>query len=96
MSADDGKGYDAIENIKPHDAEKGVETTYTAVARREKIYRGKCEQKGTKTWKLRPKEYIVGAMLAVTLKLSKTVKNFPNPPTGLRIVTKRSPRDWLA
>ena len=53
----------------------------------------RCEQKGTKTWRLRPKEYIVGAIFAVTLRLSRAVKNFPNLPTGRRNVTKRSPRD---
>ena len=32
-------------------------------------------------------------MFAVTLRLSNTVKKFPNPPTGLRMATKRSPSD---
>ena len=40
-----------------------------------------------------PKEYIVGAMFAVTLKLSKTVKNFPKPFVGERTAVKRSPID---
>ena len=91
MGPDDGKRYDAIEHINPHDAAKCVEMTYTAVARREKIYRGKCEQKGTKTWKLRPKEYIVGAIFAVTLRLSRTVKNFPKLPTGWSMASSSPP-----
>lgn len=44
-------------------------------------------------WKLIPNEYIVGAMLAETLRLSSTVRNFPKPPTGDRITENRLPRD---
>lgn len=66
------------------------------MASTENTYRGRCAQKGKNTWKVRPNEYIVGAMFAVTLKLRRTVKNFPKPPVGLRTVAKRSPRDSSA
>ena len=36
-------------------------------------------------------EYIVGALLAVTLKLSTTVKAFPNLPTGESIALRSPP-----
>ena len=65
----------------------------TAVARTEKMYRGRTALDGTKTWKLIPKEYIVGAMFAVTLRLSSTVRNLPNPPVGWRMAAIRSPTD---
>ena len=48
---------------------------------------------GTVIWKLMPNEYIVGAMLAETLRLRSTVRNFPKPPTGDRITEKRLPRE---
>ena len=64
-----------------------------AVDKIENTYRGRCAQNGMKTWKVNPNEYIVGAMFAVTLKLSNTVKNFPKPFVGARIVEKRSPID---
>ena len=70
-----------------------VRKTYTAVASTEKTYRGRCAQSGKNTWKARPKEYIVGAMFAVTLKLSRTVRNFPKPPVGRSTAMNRSPRD---
>lgn len=50
-------------------------------------------QNGAKTWKLSPKEYIVGAILAVTLRLSSTVKKFPNPPVGERTDWRSAPGD---
>lgn len=36
-------------------------------------------------------EYIVGVLLPVTLKLSSTTRNLPNPPTGARIALTSPP-----
>jgi hypothetical protein len=36
-------------------------------------------------------EYIVGALFPVTLKLSNTIKNLPNPPTGESIAFRSPP-----
>lgn len=56
--------------------------TNIAMASNEKTYRGTLEVKGIKIWKLKPNEYNVGATFPTTDKATKTVKNFPNPPTG--------------
>jgi len=56
--------------------------TYTAVAITENTYLGTTTSGGMKVWKLMPKEYIVGALFPVTLKLTNTIKTFPNLPTG--------------
>lgn len=64
-----------------------------AVANREKAYRGTFAQNGASTWKLSPKEYIVGAILAVTLRLKSTVRKFPKPPAGESTACSRAPGD---
>jgi len=46
---------------------------------------------GTRVWKLMHIEYIVGALVAVTLKLSSTTKNLSNLPNGESIAARRPP-----
>jgi len=57
----------------------------------ENTYLGTFDMAGIITWKLKHIEYSVHAMLAVTLRLSITVRNFPKLPTGLSIASKRPP-----
>jgi hypothetical protein len=56
--------------------------TYTAVAITENTYLGRTTNGGMNVWKHMPKEYIVGALFPVTLKLMNTIKIFLNLPTG--------------
>ena len=56
--------------------------TYTAVAITENTYLGRTTNGGMNVWKHMPKEYIVGALFPVTLRLMNTIKTFPNLPTG--------------
>ena len=56
--------------------------TYNAVAITENTYLGMTTDRGTKVWKHMQKEYIVGTLTPVTLKLMNTIKTFPNFPTG--------------
>lgn len=64
--------------------------THTAVANTENTYLGTVANGGTRVWKAMPIEYIVGALFPVMLKLSNTIRNFPNPPTG-ESIARRSP-----
>ena len=65
------------------DVDKWGETrTYTAVAITENRYLGRATNGGMRVWKHMPKEYIVGALVPVTLKLTSTIRTFPNLPTG--------------
>jgi hypothetical protein len=57
----------------------------------EKTYLGTFDKAGIITWKLKHIEYSVHAILAVTLRLSITVRNFPKLPTGLSMASKRPP-----
>ena len=56
--------------------------TYSAVAITENTYLGTATSGGMQVCKHMPKEYIVGALFPVTLKLTNTIKTFPNVPTG--------------
>jgi hypothetical protein len=55
------------------------------------MYRGMTTNGGMNVWKAMHIEYIVGEMLVVTLKLSNTIKNLPNPPTGESIALRSPP-----
>jgi hypothetical protein len=46
---------------------------------------------GIRVCKARHIEYIVGAMVAVTLKLRNTINTFLNPPTGESIAFRSPP-----
>jgi hypothetical protein len=61
-----------------------VETT-------EKTYLGTITDDGISVWKAMHNEYIVGALMPVTLKLSNTIKNLPNPPRGESIALRSPP-----
>jgi hypothetical protein len=65
--------------------------THTAVANTENTYLGTAADGGTRVWKAMPIEYIVGALFPVMLKLSNTIRNFPNPPTGESIALRSPP-----
>jgi hypothetical protein len=65
--------------------------THTAVANTENMYLGTAANGGTRVWKAIPIEYIVGALFPVMLKLSNTIRNFPNPPTGESIALRSPP-----
>ena len=65
--------------------------TYTAVAITENTYLGMTTEGGMKVWKHMPKEYIVGALFPVTLKLMNTIKTFPNLPTGWSMASTSPP-----
>jgi hypothetical protein len=65
--------------------------TYTALANTENTYLGTTTNGGIKVWKAMHIEYIVGAMLAVTLKLSNTIRTLPNMPTGESIALRSPP-----
>jgi hypothetical protein len=56
--------------------------SYNAVMITEKTYLGTANSGGIRVWTAIPIEYIVGEVLAVTLKLSNIIKNFPKLPTG--------------
>jgi hypothetical protein len=63
-------------------ANVGGTRTYTAVPITENTYLGMTTDDGMKVWKHMQKEYIVGTLTPVTLKLMNTIKTFPNFPTG--------------
>ena len=67
--------------------------TYTVVATTENTHLGtpRTHLAGIITGNPIPKLYIVGAIFAVTLRLNRTVRNFPNPPAGLRTALRRAP-----
>ena len=65
--------------------------THTAVAITENTYLGRATSGGMRVWKHIPKEYIVGALVPVTLKLTNTIKTFPNLPTGSSIALTSPP-----
>jgi hypothetical protein len=65
--------------------------THTAVANTENTYLGTAADGGTRVWKAMPIEYIVGALFPVMLKLSNTIRNFPNPPAGESIALRSPP-----
>ena len=65
--------------------------THAAVANTENTYLGTAENGGTRVWKAIPIEYIVGALFPVMLKLSNTIRNFPNPPAGESIALRSPP-----
>src|SRR6266849_8856134 len=65
--------------------------THTAVANTENTYLGMAANGGTRVWKAMPIEYIVGALFPVMLKLSNTIRTFPNPPTGESIALRSPP-----
>jgi hypothetical protein len=46
------------------------------------MYLGTTTSGGIRVWKDMPIEYIVGELLAVTLKLSNTTKTLPKPCAG--------------
>jgi hypothetical protein len=56
--------------------------TYITVPNTENTYLGTAANDGTRVWIAMHIEYIVGALVAVTLKLSNTISALPNPPTG--------------
>ena len=60
----------------------GRERTYTAVAINENTYLGTTTSGGMQVWRHIPKEYIVGALFPVTLKLMNTIKTFLKLPAG--------------
>lgn len=65
--------------------------THTAVANNENTYLGTVANGGIRVWKAMPIEYIVGALFPVMLKLSNTIRNFPNLPAGESIALSSPP-----
>jgi hypothetical protein len=65
--------------------------THTAVTNTEKTYLGTTISGGIRVWIAIPIEYIVGEVLAVTLKLSNTIKTLLNLPTGDSIALMSPP-----
>ena len=65
--------------------------TYTATANTESTYLGTATNGGISVCKTMHIEYIVGALTAVTLKLSNTINTFLNPPTGKSIALRSPP-----
>jgi hypothetical protein len=77
-------------------AKRGSIFTYTAVTTTEKTYLGTTTSGGIRVWKDMPIEYIVGELLAVTLKLSNIIKSFPNLLVGESIAFISPPTFPLA
>ena len=65
--------------------------TYTPAANTERTYLGTAAAGGIKVWKAMHIEYIVGAVVVVTLKLSNTIRTLPNLPTGDSIAFRSPP-----
>jgi hypothetical protein len=65
--------------------------THTAVTNTEQTYLGTTISGGIRVWIAIPIEYIVGEVLAVTLKLSNTIKTLLNLPTGDSIALMSPP-----
>jgi hypothetical protein len=73
-------------------AEKNeVNKTYTAAEHTARTYLGTTAKGGINVWDAMPIEYIVGAMVVVTLKLSNTIRTLPNLPTGDNIAFRSPP-----
>ena len=98
-------GKSGVELVLPHDGqhsyplryrsvrswEESNNQTYTTVATTEKTYLGTAANGGTRVWNAMHIEYIVGALLPVTLKLSNTIRTLPNPWTGESIALRSPP-----
>ena len=54
-------------------------------------YLGTTTSGGIRVWNPKHIEYMIGALLAVTLKLSNTTRNLPNLPTGDSIAPTSPP-----
>jgi hypothetical protein len=72
-------------------AEKHEIETYIPAANTERTYLGTAAAAGIKVWKAIHIEYIVGAVVVVTLKLSNTIRTLPNFPTGDSIALRSPP-----
>lgn len=57
----------------------------------ENTYLGRDTRGGINVWKAKHIEYILGTLAAVTLKLSISIINLPNLPTGESIASNSPP-----
>jgi hypothetical protein len=94
-----------VELVLPHDGQHSysgtiiqfpsekheVIKTYTAVMITARMYLGTATNGGIVVWRDMHIEYIDGALVAVTLKLSNTTNTLPNPPTGESIALRSPP-----
>lgn len=68
-----------------------VNKAYIAAANTARTYLGTAANGGIKVWKAMHIEYIVGAVVVVTLKLRNTIKTLPNLPAGDNIALRSPP-----
>ncbi len=62
--------------------EKRKGLTYSAVTNTDNMYLGTTTSGGIRAWRSMHVEYVVGALVAVTLKLRNTIRILANLPAG--------------